>query len=265
MTRMPKRRPATLKVKGGASRVLICLAVGTLASGVTWLAHGQVHQNEVLPAMTFDVVVQDYSPTDGTLLRTERVTRAMRSDGSTADIRVRDAGSDKRVETRVIEDIQDLRRAFLVKETGTVTSAPLSENHRKMVQAGPQENCGLKDSAIRSQVDGHLAIRDAQNPREPDQPYTERWVAPKLACIPLSTTWKVGDVVVRTELVENIVLGEPDPLLFVVPEDYEEVSPGEAIRRLMAKTENPAYRGGSGFIESFVEQRYHELRAEGGW
>nr|PZN66053.1 MAG: hypothetical protein DIU62_08100 [Pseudomonadota bacterium] len=70
---------------------------------------------------------------------------------------------------------------------------------------------------------------------------------------------------VRTELVENIVLGEPDPLLFVIPEGYEEVSPGEAIRRLMAKTENPAYRGGSGFIENFVEQRYHELRAEGGW
>lgn len=245
---------------GIVTSILMCLSAGATLSGATTLTHAQTYSNGALPPMTFEVVTRDFSPTDGTALGTERSLRAIRGDGSTAEIRNQNAGGEGRIEVRLIEDAQSRRRAMLMMETRTVTSMPLPADAGVGVRPAAKWNCGLEDGAIRREVDGYPAIQDVRQPASSGLAVSsERWLAPDLGCIAVRTTWKVGDTIVKTEQVENIRRGEPDASLFVIPDGFEEVPPAEATRRLLARTGRPAGSGGD--LMALVEQRYHELRA----
>lgn len=248
-------------------RLAVSLAVAAAASAITWVAYSQTHAHSDFQSLTYDLVVRDFSYKDGAPVSVERGVRAIRQDGSHVEVRNLRAPDGSPYERREIEDLEKLQKALVLSGVDVTTTVPVSVAYAENARTGPLNGCGLGKNVERSRVLGYEVLLSALPEVRIGDGATslsaERWLAPSLGCIPLRVTWKGGGKVVRVEEVENILLGEPDPSLFEIPIGYEEVSPGEAMRRLHVKFGTPAYNP-SGHIERVAEERYLRRRAAAG-
>ncbi len=246
------------------TRLLLVGAVaGLTAYSATWFAYSQVLPPSGVTALSYLVVIRDYR-SDGSLAEATTAQRALRADGSSADIRTFRISDGSSFEVRQIRDMQLRRNSIVQSRINAHTSIPISVKEAEASLAGPRKSCGLPGSSKRSEILGYEVLLSSFRAQDTGSgvrsPDVERWLAPSLGCIPLRVTWISNGRVVRSEEAQDIILGDPDPALFHIPDEYEEISPLEALRRIQQESGESIYNP-SGFIEQFAEDSYWRRRA----
>jgi hypothetical protein len=178
--------------------------------------------------LTYRQITMRYDPTaivGNTLISETHSTYAVRADGSTAEItNVPHRGGTFR-ELRRIVDLQKGRSVTVDDLTMSMISSPNSD------QAGMPLSC----SGVMAEFTmfGYQLIRTTV---QTDGLKSESYRAPALGCVTLlARTYTAPDgannrfQLTREDRVENIILGEPDNVLFSVGPDYVERSPAEFV------------------------------------
>lgn len=170
---------------------------------------------------------------DGGAGHEETYTVAFRADGSNVTDHYRRLSNGQTVEVKVIEDISSGRRVTVDYATESTSTYPLPSNYLTMLAKQASACSGGQASSeppiLGYQVvlvhDGHTYGNGASNVHD-------RWEAPALNCFALRTvdfkTEKPGEKAPHNEAeVTNIILGEPDPTLFSIPQNFGERSPSQ--------------------------------------
>jgi hypothetical protein len=171
---------------------------------------------------------------DGKVESTEYSVRAVRSDGSYADLYRRRRPDGVWHVASVVFDSGLKSRVTIEPWTQSVTTYLLPEATAQFLSTAPA-TCTDDSSAERAAIGGYEVVRTTQqmtlsNGRTVRE---ESWVAPALGCLRLrqSVTVQNGSGTLhRTEReVLFLVEGEPPASLFRVPAEYTERSPSEVM------------------------------------
>ena len=158
---------------------------------------------------------------------------AYRADGSNVTDYHRTLSNGQTTEVKLVEDVMSGRRIAVDYATESTSTYPLPSNYSAMkveqASACSATAASNEPPILGFQVvlvhDGHLYGNGAANVRD-------RWEAPELNCFALRSvefaTKKPGESAPHNEgEVTKIVLGEPDPTLFSIPQNFVERSPSQ--------------------------------------
>lgn len=162
---------------------------------------------------------------------------AARSDGSTVRLLYRRSStSAKPVVMRIVTDLSAGKRINIDPFSESTTTYPLSARQVASMAVPPTPCVGepagqILGYEVRSGVEtisGHDKLGPAL-----DETEETSWLAPALNCLALRTEasqFVAGEVVGRrVESYTDVKLGEPDPGLFAIPENYVERPPSQAM------------------------------------
>lgn len=239
-------------------KTLLLLYAGlAVASTVcTLVVYAQLHQPREVPAFSYDVEFFEYDET-GAKKYTFTDHFAVRGDGSSAI--VDNSLLANMGEQRVIVRDYAKRVAWISSLIGrTVTTLPIPEGQLPPVQS---EQCDKGEV-------GALGKYEVRNERRVVRAEAadevlwilDRWKAPELGCVVLRTVrYSKDEQLTHDRVATNIVIGEPDPSLFQVPDGYAESSPKEAQQKLVSLGAAAPFRDDLGIIEN-AERRYWKTR-----
>jgi len=193
--------------------VVIMLSVNV----VRFLSRNLVHAAapKVVP-FTSTLKESATSPTKNDATGVTFFTFALRSDGSTLAKITRNGDSTRMVEfvSKIHVDIKDLRELKSTRSwSGSRT--PLLRNPNLNCQAVPAETVVGEES-----VSGYKAIKLSKGERT-------SWFAPDYGCALVREVWRFNTGEVSEKTLVSLVVGEPDPTLFYVPNSYREVPPSQ--------------------------------------
>jgi hypothetical protein len=228
------------------------LAVTSAMSTV--VLHAQLSQPRETPAFSYDVEFFEYDET-GAKKYTNTDHYAVRGDGSTAMV---DTSLMARMgERRVTVNDYTKRVGWDTSLVGrTVTTVPMVESEVQYEQCDEGEVGTIASYEVRQQRN----IMRNQKTGEVSW-ILERWRAPELGCVTLRTVrYDRDEKLTHDRVATNIVLGEPDPTLFQVPEDYVESSPLEAYQKLVDLGVASPFRPEHLSLMDRAERRYEATR-----
>lgn len=246
--------------------VVMTLGVASAASLLALVAHGRTISQGKSDPFAYEMVVTYFN--EGASTRSERVFRAVRKDGSYAEVTSLTAPNGSVYERHEVVDIQRRQRSISYPGVKVITTVPLSERSVLRVRADKGKRCGLGKEAQSSRLHG-LDVIQSQFQSGGDVPAEEsleiqKWHAPQLGCEELGSTWRKNGQVVLVREVKRIEIGEPAGSYFVNSPDLVEMSPVEAAL-VLAKELGLGISGALSPLEELVEQKYHEDRAAAGW
>jgi hypothetical protein len=160
----------------------------------------------------------------------ETITKAIRSDGSTAVSVMRLFPDGKQYQQLMIVDIQGKRRTVIDSATESITTYTLSSKTIDMLikQYVDCRTLAAETQLIEGYSAKHEVVRGAASSATQD-----RWVAPDLDCFPLKETSTRDANDPRSPHNEThtiaVVIGEPASSLFSIPGSYTERSPKQVL------------------------------------
>jgi hypothetical protein len=228
-----------------------------VASTVSTLAvNAQLNQPREVPAFSYDVEYFEYDET-GAKKYTHTDHYAVRGDGSTAI--VNDSLLASMGERRVSVRDSAKRQRWVTSLLGrTVTTTPMAQDAVPPVH---YEKCDEGEVSTIGQYDVRKERRVVRN-KETDEILwiLDRWRAPELGCVALRTVrYDKDEKLTHDRVATNIVLGEPDPTLFQVPQGYVESSPLQAQQKLVDLGAAAPFRDDLGAMDR-AERRYWDTR-----
>ena len=209
---------------------IVGIATVLTSSFMTSVVYGQVDKSRDIPALTYDWVEKHFDQ-EGKVVNEFRSTKAIRSDGSTVEVNAHGLipepdGTPR--ELRMILDLSKPARLTVYPALSAVTTFPLDQREADG-ERRQQTSCGGGATAVKSARMGYEVVSQRPTRDIPNLPShfpdVEVWVAPALGCIRLEETMRRDGKAVSVRQAENIRLGDPDPSLFEVPADYQELSP----------------------------------------
>lgn len=193
------------------------------------------------------IMKEDTWTGDGKLVRTRKLVRAVRPDGSSMTATLSADGGVSASEARTVTDLSARRHSLVLDSTRIVTTfwAPANTATRAVARdSGP--DCQprsrhnyqrLEDAAILGIGTVQYQFSDATSETRPRHRYTYSY-APSLDCTPLveraekfHLDGRLQSVMERRAI--EVKLGEPDSSLFAIPSAYRELPPSEAQREAL--------------------------------
>ena len=213
----------------------IVILVGSVL--VTPMVIGQSAGIDHVP-VTIEMVYTGFE-LDGSKHWEHREIFARRNDGSIVRITHTRAANGAPVEVRAITDVMQEKRTVLNSYARSKVTYNLQPDVVDELKSLHYECDGSRDSSLPS-IFGYEVITDERMNEAFEnigsQRYVERYLAPELGCALLKEGWYepngTGDLrPLFTREVLRIELGDPDSGLFLIPDDYEEMSPGASLAR----------------------------------
>lgn len=220
--------------------VTLTVTVGALGGVAVLTAAFQAERRE-RTAFTAKIEARSYDP-DGDLTATTLSAAAFRGDGASVDLREAVDGSP--VNNRVILDPDAGVRTAVDSFTKSITTYPLHPARKRALQMKPSASCEStlpgemleSPRAVSENMLGRRVLRAVTRETlnfgggRSEVVQRELLLAPELDCFPLRTVvtvsrsdgTRLGSTITE---VTSVTLGEPDPLLFEIPEDYVERAP----------------------------------------
>jgi hypothetical protein len=209
---------------------IVGIAAASASSFMVSVVYAQVDKPRDIQALTYDYVEKQFDQ-EGKVTREMRSTKALRSDGSSVEVSTNmltRQPDDTPREIRMILDLSKPARLTVYPMLKAVTTFPLDQPQADG-ERRQQQSCDGGATAIKSTRMGYEVVSQRPTRDIPNLPShfpdVEVWVAPALGCTRLEETMRRDRKVVTLRQAENIKLGDPDPSLFEVPADYEELSP----------------------------------------
>ena len=236
--------------------LLLYGALAVASTACTLVVYAQFHKPREVPAFSYDVEFFEYDET-GAKKYTFTDHLAVRDDGSSAivDNSLLASMGEQRV---IVRDFAK-RVAWVTSRLGqTVTTLPIPEGVVPRVQ---REECDKGDVGTVGKYGVRNQRRIVRN-EEADVVLwiLDRWKAPELGCAILRTArYSSDEKLTHDRVATNIVIGEPDPSLFQVPEGYMESSPEQAQQKLVNLGAASRFRDDLGIIEN-AERLYWSKR-----
>jgi hypothetical protein len=215
-------------------RIVTFGIVAVVAIGLAVVYARQVNATDAVTLKPFTATFREVMfHANGIRMHHETYLVAFRSDGSNVTDYHHVLTPGQTTHVKVVEDIQSGRRIAVDYATESTPTYPLPANY-PTVLAREASQCASATSPNQSPILGYQVVlvhagtaykNGASNVRD-------RWEAVDLNCFPLrrfdSRTGKPGEPAPHNEVqVTNITLGEPDPALFSMPQDFVERSPSE--------------------------------------
>lgn len=238
-------------------KLLVLYGGLAVASAVSTVGlHAQLSQPREVPAFSYDVEFYEYDE-NGTKKYTHTDHYAVRGDGSSAMV---DNSSMARMgEGRVtVNDYtKEVRWATsLFGRTVTTTSMP-----QNAVPPVHVEECDEGEVSTVGQYEVRKERRIVRNREDKILFILNIWRAPELGCVTLRTAWyDKNEKLTADRVTTTIVIGEPDPTLFQVPEGYVESSPKQAHQKLVDLGAASPFRGNNEALIDRAERRYESTR-----
>jgi hypothetical protein len=216
-------------------RKWIALSSAVAATGVVAILPGRVYSAQAMKPVPVTIVSKIDSYLSGKYIRTRTKITAARSDGSQVEVLSVTSPDGVFFDNREIFDWPAQRRIAVynvAKSKNTADVDPREFAARRNARVA----CGSDPTRERSTYRGYEVVKDTVQYGNHDQT-RESWLVPALNCLELlGVTTRSEDgqqvVVTRTETL-LVSLGEPDPTLFEVPEDYVE----RPVRDILRETE----------------------------
>lgn len=247
--------------------VLARIGIASLASLTGVSAHGglKASKGEITP-FSYEMTVTHFS--GGVSTRTENVLRAVRRDGSYAQLTRMHGLNGDVYHRHEIMDLKAQRRSISYSGVDVVTTVPVRQKTSQEMRADKRSRCGLGRQARASRIHGIDVIRsgiDTTRDLGDEGIQVETWIAPSLGCEALQTTWRKRGQVVLTREINRIEIGDPSDALFENSPALTETTPGNAARRLA----EGGLEGGSGIspgpIGQRIDEEYFRGRSAAGW
>lgn len=223
-------------------RILSCLTVLSfcIGYGMRLATHAapRVYAQTGRSGFTATILTKQYDA-QGNSYATFSTTFAKRPSGSTSTIRegFRNGQSSKHTSIRLVEEFKEVNAYNDSRSKSTIR---LSPERVTLLVAHPDAQCtsapGTFDPASNPQtLQGFAVVKKLSKEGGPDNKtaVTESWLAPELDCLVMKKTRELTDAhgtVIHREVAEvvQVEVGEPDPRLFALPDDFIERSPSEA-------------------------------------
>ncbi|HLW84859.1 MAG TPA: hypothetical protein VKR60_06545 [Candidatus Sulfotelmatobacter sp.] len=209
------------------------IALGCVGLAVVCMTR-QVAANELGTVKPFTATVSEVKfNSNGVARHRETYVVGFRADGSNVTDYHRTLPNGQTSEVKMVEDVKAGRRVAVDYPTESTSTYPLPSNYSAMM-ARLASACGANAASNEPPIlgyqvvlvhEGHTYGNGASNVRD-------HWEAPALNCFALRSvefaTRKPGESAPHNEAeVTNILLGEPDPTLFSIPQTFVERSPSE--------------------------------------
>jgi hypothetical protein len=214
--------------------------------------YAQFSQPRDVPAFYYDVDFFEYDET-GARKYTHTDHYAVRGDGSSAMV---DNSLLARLgERRVTVNDYAKRVSWVTSLVGrTATTLPLVE---RAMPAVHYDECNEGEVGTLGQYEVRKQRRIVRKQEDEIALIFDVWRAPELGCVMLRTALYDGDGRPTHERVAStIVIGEPDPTFFQVPEGYVESSPMQAHQKLVDLGVAPPFQGDGLGLMDRAERRY---------
>jgi len=209
------------------------IALGCVGLAVVYMTR-QVAANELGTFKPFTATVSEVKfNSNGVASHRETYVVGFRSDGSNVTDYHRRLPNGQTTEVKMVEDVTTGRRVAVDYPTESTSTYPLPSNYWAMMAkhasacsgAAPSNEPPILGYQVVLVHDGHTYGNGASG-------VDDHWETPELNCFPLRTvefaTRKPGESAPHNEgEVTNIILGEPDPILFSIPRNFVERSPSE--------------------------------------
>ena len=210
----------------------------TIAILVHAVVTGRVYSAQLMKSKPVTLIQKydSYGPS-GEYGGTWRTTTAIRSDGSRVDARSLTTPGGVSFHNRVIYDLARGRKITTVSVSKSKMTARLDPS---LIESMKKEtaNCALDRSSERTHYQGYEVVKQItpQTTHNGAGKTRESWLAPELNCLELrriSTLTQDGKsaVVVKIET-ESVSVGEPNPHLFEVSDEYVERAPSAITREV---------------------------------
>jgi hypothetical protein len=156
-----------------------------------------------------------------------------RADGSNMTDYHRTLSTGQATEVKMVEDVKSGRRVAVDYATESTSTYPLPSNYSAVI-AKQASACGAAAGSSEPLILGYhvVLVHDAHTYGNGASNMRDHWEAPELNCFALRSvefaTKRPGENAPHNEAeVTNITLGEPDPTLFSIPQNFVERSPSE--------------------------------------
>jgi len=247
------------------SRLLVRLAIGTVTSVIAGVGTGYVYSAQLSESkpVTITQRVISYSASTGKYIRTKTRIHAIRRDGTTSIVTAFETPEGVSFAHRTITDLArgvQIALEPVSKSKQTIgMRADHVESFRKQLS-----NCALDTSNERPEYHGYIVVK---NVRTAGYLTIERWFAPELNCLPLSMTITstrngLAPVTVTQMETNAIAIGEPDPKLYEVTNEFVERPPSAMVRILEGVLGLPPRQDQS--AEMAFDENYRHGRQLGG-
>jgi hypothetical protein len=231
------------------------LAVASTVS--TLVVNAQLNQPREVPAFSYSMEFFEYDE-NGAKKYTHTDHYGVRGDGSSA--MVDDSLLASMGERRVTVSDYTERVGWVTSLFGrTVTTLPMAE---RVVPRVHYEQCDEGEVGTIASYEVRQQ-RNIMRNQETGEVFwiLERWRAPELGCVALRTArYDKNEKLTHDRIATNILLGEPDPTLFQVPEGYVESSPMQAQQKLVDLGADSPFGEDALDIVERAERRYWDSR-----
>jgi hypothetical protein len=237
----------------GKKLLALCSGLAVTSAASTLAVYAQLNPPREVPAFSYNVQFFEYDE-KGAKRYTHTDHYAVRGDGSNA--MVNDALL-ARMGERIV-NVNDFakRVSWHASLFGrTVTTRPMAEHEV------PEVHVNECDKGEVSTLGRYEVRKERHIVRKHDQILwsVDIWRAPELGCVPLRTTrYDQDGKPTHDRVASTIVIGEPDPALFQVPEGYVESSPMQANQKLIDLGVGKPFQGEGLAIMDRAERRYRE-------
>lgn len=217
-------------------RVAILIALSLAIGGLTFVVVRKLQvQAQVASRKPFTALMAErYYNSSGALVESYTSIYAIRSDGSSARIWLREDPNGRRAVIKGIEDLASKKRVAVDSMIESITTWPLSDEQVAGLKTADL-SCAQAAEGERTTVLGYDVVKIQEELQAPSGKLhrDEFWRAPALDCFPmrerLSGGPSGGPVTLSTEReVVYVIPGEPAPALFEIPAGYTEHSPSQA-------------------------------------
>lgn len=242
------------------------IAVASIGSLGTWAAVGRLAgKRAVEHAYTVETKVTVFE--NGEVSGETGNVYAVREDGARVALRSYRRSDGSPMEVRSVSNPNLRVRHVMNSRIESITSLPLSKDAAEVMRQRLLY-CGNDPKAATSEVLGFKVVRQVVTPGEAmgegaaAAPVAERWLAPRLGCATLRAKISRDGEVTSIEEAVYVRLGEPDPKLFEIPSDYQEMSPADTFSHL---SERFNIAEPEAQLVKTLEDGYQERRAEANW
>lgn len=212
-------------------------------------------------AFTATVVTKQYDSL-GNETVSQSTIFARKASGSTVTIRdsFRNAQSSK---STTIQSIEEMTAISALNDSKVKMTTRLSTEHLDRLRANQGRACATDSASAAQAVLGIPVVTKSsmQDGSDGKKAVIELMLAPSLGCYPMKKDRRVvdanGKLVVREmQEVVNVTLGEPNPALFTIPDDFLEKKPSEAYATEAARLGDPECKTCSSRNLGIADDRY---------
>jgi len=209
------------------------IALGCVGLAVVYMTR-QVAANGSGIVKPFTAAVNEVKfNSNGVAGHKETYVVAFRADGSNVTDYHRTLSNGQTTEVKMVEDVKNGRRVAVDYATESTSTYLLPSNYSAMM-AKQASACSATAASSEPPILGYrvVLVHDGHTYGNGASNVNDHWKAPELNCFALRrvefATRKPGESAPHNEAeVANIVLGEPDPTLFSIPQNFVERSPSE--------------------------------------